>query len=110
MSAGMEPPQRQVPTLTEVVDATAWVPAAPESGLAATPSPVDQAELARRVLVEVQCRLAEGLESHLRTALQPALAEFESHLLRETQARVIDTLRVMVREAVAQEMALRQER
>jgi hypothetical protein len=61
------------------------------------------------VLVELQCRLAGGLEGPLRATIEPLLGELAESLLREAQTRVVDTVRAMVREAVAQELALRQE-
>ena len=109
MNDGLQPMRREVPTLTEIVSAGARPAPAMATTAPAAPSMLDAAELERRVLVEIQCRLAEGLEGPLRAAIEPLLGELADALLRETQERVVDTVRAMVREAVAQELALRQE-
>ena len=115
MTGTLEPARREVPTLTEIVsagDRPTPRGAAPFSGVSpvdGAPSVLDAAELERRVLVELQCRLAGGLEGPLRATIEPLLGELAESLLREAQTRVVDTVRAMVREAVAQELALRQE-
>ena len=138
MSGARDLAGRSVPTLTEIVpprghsgegprlagapnlaDAIEQVDPVHAGGLVHTTvvadtaggdAPSAEAELCRRVLVELHCRLADDLEAHLRLALAPVIAELTTSLLQETQSRVADTLREMIREAVAREMAERQER
>lgn len=110
MSESMEPAQRQVPTLTEVVSPGGRPAHSVPTRAPSVNAMLDAAELERRVLVEVQCRLAGDLEGSLRAAIEPLLGELTEALLRAAQAQVVDSLRAMVREAVAQELALREER
>ena len=112
------PPQR-VPTLTEVVQ----LPEAPvateaanlaeasvltaESLLAApvhAPG-VDEAELAQRVLFDVQRQVDLMLEYRLREVLGPVLARISEAVIREARDELATTLREVVARAVAQEIS-----
>jgi hypothetical protein len=117
MSGGPDPADRTVPTLTEIVRPSGHALEGPNL---ADPLPVDpvdpvdlensvaplvpanpvdradpvlEAELSRRVLVELHCRLADDLETHLRRALAPVIADLTATLVRETQSRAADILR-----------------
>ena len=110
MKGGLDLAGRTVPTLIEVVRPRRHSVAAPNLADAVDPAdPVLAAELSRRVLVELHCRLADDLEAQLRLALAPVIADLTTQLLHETQLRVAGTLREMIREAVARELAARQE-
>jgi hypothetical protein len=112
---GEGPDLTDAPNLADAIDQADPVDAGPALtavivGTAGAVDTVAEAELCRRVLVELHCRLADDLEAHLRLALAPVIAELTTSLLQETQSRVADTLREMIREAVTREMAERQER
>jgi hypothetical protein len=99
--SGPEP--RRVPTLTEVVPASADGEAAPRASTAATQP--DRGALTQRVLADVQQRVDLMLEYRLRETLGPALARLGDTLIREMQVELAATLRDVVAEAVEQELA-----
>ena len=117
------PPQR-VPTLTEVVQLPAAVPDAVDAAVAeaagpelvvsqVVASPVvsapvvrspDEADLAQRVLFDVQRQIDLMLEYRLREALGPVLARISEAVIREARDELASTLRDVVARAVAQEI------
>lgn len=104
MKSGPRPPApRQVPTLTEVLQAPG-MPAAPAPEATADP---EHAEMVRRVIVGLHQRLDVTLEPRLRAAIAPAVAAITDALVAETRAQLGDVLREAVREAVAEELARR---
>lgn len=114
MKSGSRIPPRHVPTLTEVVtqqpDEAISSQAADLPVPATEPVTTQQAELIRRVLVGLHRRLDAELEPRLRAALEPVIAEVAAALLRETRTQVAETLRELVTQAVAQELARRRRR
>lgn len=114
MKSGSRIPPRYVPTLTEVVtqqpDESLASQDADLPAPATEPGTTQQAELIRRVLVGLHRRLDTELEPRLSAALEPVFAEVTAALLRETRSQVAETLREMVTQAVAQELARRRRR
>ena len=112
------PPQR-VPTLTEVVQlpeepAVAEVAVVAGAGTLTAESllaaPVhahapDEAELAQRVLFDVQRQVDLMLEYRLREVLGPVLARISEAVIREARDELATTLREVVARAVAQEIS-----
>lgn len=116
------PPQR-VPTLTEVVqlpeepsaaEAAAEMAVVAEAGALTAESllaaPVqahapDEAELAQRVLLDVQRQIDLMLEYRLREVLGPVLARISEAVIREARDELATTLRDVVARAVAQEIS-----
>jgi hypothetical protein len=94
------PPPNKVPTLTEVVG----------HGMEPVPAPLNEGELAQRVLANVQRQVDLMLEQRLREAMGPALARLTDALLRETRNELASTLRDMVSRAVAQELSRHRDR
>jgi hypothetical protein len=108
-------PQRQspqrVPTLTEVVQPSPSAVPAPALQVRAEAMPyteespqVDESEVTRRVLVDVQRQVDLMLEYRLRDALNPLLARLSDALIRELRDELASTLRDVVARAVAQEI------
>ncbi|SRR5258706_1190416 len=95
------PPPDKVPTLTEVVG---------HHGDGPAPAPLNEAELAQRVLANVQRQVDLMLEQRLREAMGPVLARLADALLRETRNELASTLRDMVSRAVAQELSRHRDR
>ncbi|MED5621688.1 hypothetical protein [Ideonella sp. BN130291] len=110
MMAQRQSPQR-VPTLTEVVQpAPTEVPAssvqvrAEALPFAEQPPLIDEGEVTRRVLVDVQRQVDLMLEYRLRDALNPLLARLSDALIHELRDELASTLRDVVARAVAQEI------
>ena len=95
------PPPKKVPTLTEIVGQAVDTPA---------PGPLDEQELTRRVLGNVQRQIDLLLEQRLREAMAPALARLTDALLRETRSELASALRDIVSRAVAQELSRHRDR
>jgi len=112
------PPPQRVPTLTEVVQLPEESPAAEvaavaEAGMLTAESllaaPVHthaaaEADLAQRVLSDVQRQVDLMLEYRLREALGPVLARISEAVIREARDELASTLRDVVARAVAQEI------
>lgn len=111
-----------LPTLTEVVDLPPLEPALPAatapSAEAQQPEPpvaaqtpsvrlFDEAELAARVLVELQRQVEPMLDQRLREVIEPALVRASESLVRELRAELTSTLNDAVTRAVSQELARR---
>jgi len=104
--AGATPP---VPAQTEVVSKSPASPAAlppmppaqaPEGGGAS----VTEAQLAQRVLADVQKQVDLMLEVRLREALAPILARAGDALVRDARKELTTALRDVVARAVAKEL------
>ncbi|WKB52948.1 hypothetical protein [Eleftheria terrae] len=122
MSQAKASPQRQVPTLTEVVQLTppealdaplsgpTLAPPAMPAALEAAPVPAymlpgGEEQITQRVLVDLQRQVDMMLEYRLRETLTPALARMADQLIRDTRVELAATLRDVVARAVAQELA-----
>jgi hypothetical protein len=107
------PPPTRVPTLTEVVALPEAPPAASVAAPPVTAPPMpaaparslDEDELVRRVLADVQRQVELMLEVKLREALAPVLTRATDALMREARNELASTLREVVARAVAQEIA-----
>lgn len=113
----------RLPTLTEIIDVGAAAQAAiddavtcgepvlptaaPEIAVAPPrpPAAIDEAQVVRRVLVELEREIDLLLEYRLREVLGPALARASDMLIRETRNELAATLRDIVARAVAHELA-----
>ena len=114
-------PPARVPVLTEVVELPlretapsplfdaareasssmpAAVPAAP-----ARIADIDEAQLAQRILADVQRQVDLMLEYRLREALLPALARATDALVKDARHELASTLKDVVQRAVSLEMA-----
>ena len=102
----MNAQHRRVPTLTEVVQVAPSADAEPEPGLPpdAEATVIDEGDIARRVLGDVQRQIDLMLEYRLREALAPVLARLGDTLIRELRDELASTLRDVVVRAVAQEI------
>ena len=113
--SGMAPDR--VPTLTEVVS---WPVVEAPQPVAEAPPPTEppvlppppaahlqlnEAELTRQILADVQRQIDLMLEYRLREALAPVLARATDNLVRESRSELASTLRDVVARAVAQELA-----
>lgn len=70
-----------------------------------TPAPGDAPSARERVLAEVLRELDAALEAQLRGVLAPLLQQAAEAAIRETRERLSATLRQMIEQAVAQELA-----
>ena len=133
MNTPRQPPPRQVPTLTEVVDVNAQrgeeapeqpqsAPVAPASApapvvarpplvprrtLASTPmqAMVSEEQLTQRVLIDLQKHVDQLLEQRLRETIEPALVRLADAMLNDTRDQLAVALRELVANAVAVELA-----
>ncbi len=118
MSSPRSMPPSRVPTLTEVVEFDAPAPAQAPVPAAAPPEregvePAGQlgaSDLRSRILTDVQRQLDAGLESHVRAAVEPALARCAEALVRDLQDGLAATLRELVERAVEHEHEHQRER
>ena len=106
MSDARQPPQRQVPTLTEVV-ADASEDEAPQAPVDAESTEVDGSALVERVLFDVQRQIDLMLEQRLREMLAPAVTRLAEGLIAESREQLAHVLHELVERAVAQELARR---
>lgn len=112
----------RLPTLTEIIDVGAQEQAAaegvaghdqtapaaaPEAALAPpeAAAAIDEAQVVRRVLADLERQVDLLLEYRLREVLGPALARASDMLIRETRNELAATLRDIVARAVAHELA-----
>lgn len=112
------PPDR-VPTLTEVVElpaggadtpvtlgAHAPAPApAPAAASAGPHNPGHDAELARRLVNDLQLHVDRVLDARLKAAIEPALEQLVARVLAETRRELASTLRDGIARALAQELS-----
>lgn len=111
----------RLPTLTEIIDVGAEAQAAadgdaacgetapPAAEAAGAPleaaAAIDEAQVVRRVLADLERQVDLLLEYRLREVLGPALARASDMLIRETRNELAATLRDIVARAVAHELA-----
>jgi len=118
MSTPPRPAPAHVPILTEVIDLPAPTPVPPAAvaepvlaptPVAAAPAPgasvLDEAQIAQRVLADVQRQIDGMLEFRLREALAPILHRTAEALVRELRQELSRTMRDVVARSVAQEVA-----
>lgn len=134
MNTPRQPPPRQVPTLTEVVDVTAQrgaeAPEQPSSAPAAAATPaaplppprpplvprkplssglvpamVSEEQLTQRVLLDLQKHVEQVLEQRLREIVEPALVRLADTMVNDTRDQLAAALHELVANAVAQELA-----
>ncbi len=137
MTAARPVPTRLVPTLTEVVEvvpdpladastlqmtpassletppgenAAADAPAAAPAEPARPASSPESDEITERVLADVQQRVEQVFEDRLLQVLTPALLKLGEAWAAEARSELAATLRGIVAEAVAQEVARRRDR
>ena len=133
--SGGRPPPRQVPTLTEIVDADEGQPSVsapvgvgvghtvvieataagvPPLTVRAPSNPADESlmaeQLAARVLADVQRHIDLTLEQRLREMLTPTLARLTDALMHDSREQLAVVLRELVARAVAQEIERRRQR
>lgn len=84
-------------------------PAAGEPQALPAPAVASQGELTERVLAQVQQRVQESLDDRLLEALTPALLKLGEAWAAQARAELASTLRSLVEEAVAQELARHRE-
>ncbi len=112
------PPMAHVLTLSEAVPAQSEGPAvapplpvvAPasvfrEAAMAPLQPMIDEAQIAQRVLADVQRQIDGMLEYRLREALVPILARVSETLVRELRQELSKTMTDVVTRSVAQEVA-----
>jgi hypothetical protein len=99
------PPGTPLPTLTEVVEMPAASADAPHET-----APTDEAALVQRVLAAVQQRVDLVLEQRIREVLAPAWARLAEEIIEQTRAELPGTLREVVKQAVEQALAERNQR
>jgi hypothetical protein len=134
MSIPARPPALHVPTLTEVIDLQPDAAVAPQTPRTppirldtlpvlgdvlsepvasvppsqAAPEPMpgfSEAQLAHRVLADVQKQVDSMLEFRLREAMGPVLARHTEAIARDLRDELSRTLRDVVARSVAQELA-----
>ena len=131
MSTGRSKPPQRVPTLTEVIELPATPPrdeppipvgetihapvteaevATLVAAQSASVPQLDEEQLTRRVLIELQRQIDVLLEQRLRESLAPALARLTDSLVREVRVELASTLREMVARAVTQELSRHRKR
>lgn len=92
------PAARQLPPTSSATP----LPARPATGLPGASA--DEAQMAQRVLADVQRQIDGMLEYRLREALAPILARASEALVRELRQELSKTMRDVVSRAVAQEV------
>jgi len=92
------------PKLTEVVSIPSATTPAPIE------SPLNEDDLRKLILADIQRQVDAMLEVRLREALAPALARLTDALVRETRGELASTLRDIVARAVAQELSRHRDR
>ncbi|MEF7612552.1 hypothetical protein V4F39_01435 [Aquincola sp. MAHUQ-54] len=102
-------PRSVLPTLTEIVrvEPPADMPPLSEPPVldaVVEPATVDEHQLTRRVLADVQRQIDLMLEYRLREALAPAMARLTDALVHEARTELASTLRDVVARAVSQEL------
>jgi hypothetical protein len=108
-----------LPTLTEVIEVSV-APGAAEPQLEPEPPPAvtpiaaagpdqDEAQIAARVLLELQRHAELMLEQRLREAIGPALARAADTLVDELREELAATLSDVVARSVSQEIARRRD-
>lgn len=107
MSSG-RPPQGSIPTLTEVVSWPEVGGSAPAAAPAIAPVtaalPANEAQLAQRLLEEIQKQVDLMLEVRLREALAPVLVRATDALIRDARKELTAALRDIVDKSVAREL------
>lgn len=97
VSPPQPPPPPQLPPVHEVeVEAPSVLPASPD---------INEAQLAQKILVDVQKRIDSMLEFRLRESMQPLLAQFIETLMADLRDELSRTMRDVVNRSVAQELA-----
>jgi hypothetical protein len=95
-------PLDTLPVLGEVVSA----PDAPQAAATSSPAPViTEAQLAHRVLSDVQKQVDGMLEYRLKEAMAPVLARHTEAIVRDLRDELNRTLKDVVARSVAQELA-----
>ena len=85
------------PPVQEIeVEAPSVLPASPD---------INEAQLAQKILVDVQKRIDSMLEFRLRESMQPLLAQFIETLMADLRDELSRTMRDVVNRSVAQELA-----
>ncbi len=119
MNLSAQPKPSQVPTLTEVVGMSSIDPArlpvldqalqvpspAPRTVAGPELGPISEAQLAHRVLVDVQKQIDSMLDFRLREAIAPLLTRHSEALVRDLREELTRTMRDVVTRSVAQEVA-----
>ncbi len=77
---------------------------------ATSPLQVDETQVMRRVLSELQKQVDLALEVRLRELLAPVLSRAADALIRDARKELTTAMRDAVSRAIAQELAKRQER
>jgi uncharacterized membrane-anchored protein YjiN (DUF445 family) len=83
-----------VPTLTEVVDRSES-----SNGLS------QDADIAQRLMAELQAHIDRVLDARVRAALEPVLQQIIARVTEETRRELASTLRDGISRALAQEMS-----
>jgi hypothetical protein len=83
----------------------ASVPGAAAEGPTVHGLPIDEDELAQRVLLDVQRQIDRMFEFRVRESVGPAFARLMESFIEQTRDELAVTLRDVVRRAVAQELA-----
>lgn len=108
--------QRPAPTAPLAASVPAMAPpvAAPAAMTPAVPvsavTPLDEAQIAQRVLADLQRQIDGMLEYRLREALAPILARTSEALVRELRQELSKTMKDVVARSVAQEVARQRSR
>jgi hypothetical protein len=76
----------------------------------AAPVPIDETQVTRRVLSELQKQVDLVLEVRLRELLAPVLSRAADALIRDARKELTTAMRDAVSRAIAQELARRQDR
>jgi hypothetical protein len=121
MSTGRNLPPARVPTLTEVVKLPEAAPAAPVEPVPpplpepppvppflerrANWPPIQEDQIVQRVLADLQRQIDLMLETRMRETLTPALNRAGDALVRDLRHELASTLRDVIAQAVAQELA-----
>lgn len=121
MTTGRQLPPTRVPTLTEVVKLPEAAPPAAELPAAApVPEPppvppflerranwppIQEEQIVQRVFSDLQRQVDLMLETRMRETLTPALTRATDALVRDLRNELASTLRDVVAQAVAQELA-----
>ena len=119
MSSGRPSPPTRVPTLTEVVQIPSAAPAG-EVSPSSPPEPptvppflerranspaIQEEQIVQRVLADLQRQVDLMLETRMRETLTPALNRASDALVRDLRHELASTLRDVIAQAVAQELA-----